>query len=55
MPRNRSDIAPEFTWNLDDIFPNWDAWDTARQGLESRIDEYAALKGTLHQGAARFV
>ena len=55
MSRNRSDIAPEFTWNLDDIFPNWDAWDAARLGLESRIDEYAALKGTLKQGAERLL
>ena len=53
MSRPRSEIATEFTWNLDDIFPNWDAWDTARLGLEARIDEYAALKGTLNQGAAR--
>lgn len=55
MSRDRSDIAPEFTWNLDDIFPNWDAWDAARLGLESRIDEYAALKGTLKQGAERLL
>jgi len=55
MSRNRTDIAPEFTWNLDDIFPTWDAWDAARQGLEARIDEYAALKSTLHQGAERLL
>lgn len=55
MPRNRPDIAPEFTWNLDDIFPSWEAWDAARLGLESRIDEYAAMKGTLKQGAERLL
>ncbi len=55
MSRNRTDIAPAFTWNLDDIFPTWDAWDAARQGLEARIDEYAALRGTLHQGAERLL
>lgn len=55
MSRNRSEIATEFTWNLADIFPSWDAWDEARKTLESRIDEYAALKGTLHQGGERLL
>ena len=55
MSRNRTDIAPEFTWNLDDIFPSWEAWDEARKGLEARIDEYAALKGTLHTGGDRLL
>ncbi len=55
MSRNRSEIAAEFTWNLTDIFPSWDAWDDARKRLEARIDEYAALKGTLHQGGDRLL
>ena len=55
MSRNRSDIATEFTWNLADIFPSWEAWDEARKTLESRIDEYAALKGTLSQGGDRLL
>jgi oligoendopeptidase F len=55
MSRNRSEIAQEFIWNLNDIFPTWEAWDAARQRLESRIDEYAALKGTLKQGANRLL
>ena len=55
MSRQRSDIAPEFTWNLDDIFPHWEAWEDARKALETRIDEYAALKGTLHQSGDRLL
>jgi oligoendopeptidase F len=55
VSRNRSDIAPEFTWNLTDIFPDWPAWDDARKALEGRIDEYAALKGTLHQSGDRLL
>lgn len=55
MSRSRSEIAPEFTWNLHDIFLDWPAWEAALKVLESRIDEYAALKGMLRQGAARLV
>ena len=50
MSRNRSEIAAEFTWNLNDIFTSWEQWDAARALLESRIEEYASLKGTLAQG-----
>lgn len=55
MSRERSEIAAEFTWNLDDIFTSWDQWDAARAMLESRVDEYAAFKGTLAQGADRIL
>lgn len=55
MSRNRADIAREFTWNLDDIFTSWEAWDAARARLESRIEEYAALKGTLAEGGHRLL
>jgi oligoendopeptidase F len=55
VPRNRAEIAAEFTWNLDDIFTSWEAWDAARALLESRIDEYAALKGTLAEGGHRLL
>lgn len=55
MSRTRAEIAPEFTWNLDDIFTTWEAWDAARAMLESRIDEYASLKGTLATGAGQIL
>jgi oligoendopeptidase F len=48
--RNRADIDAAFKWNLEDIYPGWDDWDRARVELDARIDEYAALKGTLARG-----
>jgi oligoendopeptidase F len=48
--RNRADIPVEYTWNLADIYPDWQAWEADRSQLELKIDEYAALKGTLGQG-----
>lgn len=55
MSRNRSEIAPEFTWNLNDIFPDWSTWEAALKTLESRIADYAALKGTLAEGGHRLL
>ena len=55
MSRNRSEIAPEFTWNLNDIFPDWSAWESALKTLEARIADYAALKGTLAEGGHRLL
>ncbi len=43
----RSDIAEKHRWNLDDIFPNDAAFDAAFDEVTSRIEQLAALKGTL--------
>lgn len=51
--RVRAEIPSEFTWNLADIYPSWEAWEADREVFEQRISEYAALKGTLAQGAGQ--
>ena len=48
--RNRAEIADAYKWRLDDIYPDWSSWEKALAELESRIGEYAALKGTLGKG-----
>jgi oligoendopeptidase F len=53
--RNRQEIDDAHKWNLEDIFPDWDTWDSARGALDRRIDEYAALKGTLSAGPDRLL
>jgi oligoendopeptidase F len=50
--RLRADIPDRFKWNLDDIFPDWPSWDAGYKTLESMIERYGALKGTLGGGAA---
>lgn len=49
--RERRDLPLADTWNLHDIFPTWEAWDTACAQLEADIGAYAALKGSLARGA----
>src|ERR1041385_7597740 len=53
--RNRPDIDEAFKWNLSDIYPDWQVWDSARAELDRRIDEFAGLKGTLALGADRLL
>ena len=53
--RNRADIPVEYTWNLADIYPDWETWEADRAVLDARIDEYAALKGTLAQGPGQLL
>ena len=53
--RNRAEIDDAHKWNLTDIFPGWEAWEAARAELDRRIDDYAALKGTLSQGPDRLL
>jgi len=45
----RSDIAKEFTWDLESIYPNNDAWENSFKKIEQRLPELEALKGTLAQ------
>src|SRR5512134_1266160 len=53
--RNRQEIPDRFKWNLRDIFPDWDAWETAYKKLDGGIERYAALKGTLAGGPDRLL
>jgi oligoendopeptidase F len=48
--RNRGEIADRFKWNVTDIFDSWEAWDAAYKTLESGVERYATLKGTLAAG-----
>jgi oligoendopeptidase F len=48
--RSRQDIDPAYTWRLEDIYPDWNAWSRDVAELESGIASYAAIKGTLASG-----
>lgn len=47
---NREEIPAEYKWNFNDIFHNWTEWDAALKQTGTKMDEIAALKGTLKQG-----
>jgi oligoendopeptidase F len=45
----RADIAQEFIWDLESIFPTDDDWENDFKTLQQRVPELEALKGTLAQ------
>lgn len=53
MPKSkvRSEIDAKYRWNFSDIYPSWDAWEKDKAVMEQKMNEYAALKGTLSGGA----
>ena len=53
--RRREEIPDRFKWNLNDIFPDWSAWEGAYKQLEAGIERYAALKGTLATGPGKLL
>jgi oligoendopeptidase F len=53
--RVRAEIPAEYRWDFSAIYPSWDAWEAGLKDLEARTAAFAALKGTLAQGAARLL
>jgi oligoendopeptidase F len=47
----RAEIPAQYKWDVAPIYANWDAWEAGLKAFDARIDEFAALKGTLAQGA----
>jgi oligoendopeptidase F len=47
----RDQIADRFKWDLSKIYPDWNAWHAAYVELDRKIDEFAALRGSLDRGA----
>ena len=47
----RDQIADRFKWDLTKIYPDWNAWHAAYAELDRKIDEFAALRGTLDAAA----
>ena len=47
----RDAVPPRYTWDLTAICLDWDEWTLAYRDLESEVAAFAALRGTLVQGA----
>jgi oligoendopeptidase F len=48
--RIRAEIPAEYKWDFTPIFSSWEEWEKGTQAMQQKMDEYAALKGTLAQG-----
>jgi oligoendopeptidase F len=47
----RSDIAEEYTWELEDIFASDEAWEEAYERVEERLDELRVYEGRVTEDA----
>ena len=47
--RNRAEIPAEFRWDFSAIYPDWAAWEADMKEMDSRMDAFAKLQGTLAQ------
>jgi len=50
--RNRAEIAEKYRWDFTPIYADWAAWDAGMKDMETKMDVFAALKGSLAQGPA---
>ena len=53
--RKRTEISERYKWNLGDIFQSWEEWEAAYRRLETGIERYASLQGTLAGGPERLL
>lgn len=47
----RSEVAPETTWNLGDMFASDEAWYAENEAVQAYVEKLAALQGKLGQSA----
>lgn len=52
--RNRADIAPEYKWRTEDIFPDDEAWEECFFAVGESVGKIAAYNGKLTDDAAVF-
>lgn len=47
---SREEIPDQYKWNLDDIYPGWEAWEAGLEEMKAKMDEIASYKGRLSEG-----
>jgi oligoendopeptidase F len=50
--RNRAEIPAEFRWDFSAIYPNWEAWEADLKKVQSQMQVFGRLKGSLGRGPA---
>jgi len=49
--QNRAEIPVQYRWDFSAIYPSWDAWETGMKDMQVKMEAFAAMKGTLKNGA----
>ena len=53
--RVRAEIPEDYRWDLSHIYPSWEAWEADLGQLQTMMDEFVTLKGTLANGPEQIV
>ena len=53
--RRREDIEEQYRWDLSQIYPGWEPWQQDMTRLQELMDRFAAMRGTLEEGADRLL
>lgn len=48
---SRDDVPEQYKWNLNDIYPDWEAWEADLKEVSGLMDEYKGFEGKLNEGA----
>jgi len=51
---HESKVDPSTVWDLTDLYPNDEAWNTEREGVLAELDALTSRKGTLGNGSKAF-
>lgn len=52
---SRDEIPAEYKWNLNDIYNNWDEWESGMQDLQKKMDAIVGYKGKLKESSANLL
>jgi len=53
--RDRRKIDERYTWDLGQIYPDWQTWGSELERLQELMDSYQELKGSLAEGPQRIL
>ncbi len=55
MLKNRDEIAQQYKWNLNDIYPNWEDWEKDLATLKELMSEIPKYHGKISENSNTFV
>jgi len=55
LSRERNEIPDRYKWKLEDIYENWDAWETDLLRAETLMKRYESLRGSLAEGPGKIL
>lgn len=55
MLKNRDEITQQYKWNLNDVYPNWTAWENDLTTLKGYMSEIPKYQGKISQNSNIFI